>query len=65
VLFRERGHEVRLSASFRAGIVGDIEGGPYPLPGRLTAGRYRDFPETVLLGLLVDVPLAVGQRLWF
>lgn len=28
VLFRERGHEVRLNTSFRARIVGDIEVAP-------------------------------------
>jgi hypothetical protein len=39
--------------------------GPYLLPDRLTAQRYRDFLETVLPGLLEDVPLAVRQSLWF
>jgi hypothetical protein len=39
--------------------------GPYLLPDRLTAQRSRDFLETVLPGLLEDVPLAVRQRLWF
>jgi hypothetical protein len=39
--------------------------GPYLLPDRLTAQRYCDFMETVLPGLLEDVPPAVRQRLWF
>jgi hypothetical protein len=39
--------------------------GPYLLPDRLTTQRYRDFLETVVPGLLEDVPLAVTQRLWF
>jgi hypothetical protein len=39
--------------------------GPYLLPERLTAQRYRDFLETVLPGLLEDVPLAVKHWLWF
>jgi hypothetical protein len=38
--------------------------GPYQLPDSLTAQRYCDFLETVLLGLLEDVPLAVRQKLW-
>jgi hypothetical protein len=38
---------------------------PHLLPDRLTAQRYRDFLETILLGLLADVSLAVRQRLWF
>jgi hypothetical protein len=62
---RERGYQVRFSVSIWAGIVGDIVVGPYLLPDRLTAQRYRDFLETVLPGLLEDVPLAVRQRLWF
>jgi hypothetical protein len=31
----------------------------------MTAQRYCDFLEIVVLGLLKDVPLAVRQRLWF
>jgi hypothetical protein len=31
----------------------------------MTAQRYRDILETVLPGLLEDVPLIVRQRLWF
>jgi hypothetical protein len=56
---RERGYQVRLSVSVWAGVDGDIVMGPYLLPDRLTAQRYRDFLETVLPGLLEDVPLAV------
>jgi hypothetical protein len=62
---RERGYQVRFSVSFWAGIVWDIVVGPYLLPDRLTAQRYRDFLETVLPGLPEDVPLAVRQGLWF
>jgi hypothetical protein len=62
---RERGYQVRFSVSVWARIVGDIVVGPCLLPDRLTAQRYRDFLETVLAGLLEDVPLAVSQRLWF
>jgi hypothetical protein len=40
------------SLNFSAEIVGDIAVGPYPVPSRLTAGRCRDFPKTVLLGCL-------------
>jgi hypothetical protein len=61
---RERGYQVRFSVSVLAGIVGDIVVGPYLLPDTLTQ-RYRDFLETVLPGLLEDVPLAVRQSLWF
>jgi hypothetical protein len=39
--------------------------GPYLPPDRLTAQLYRGFLETVLPGLLEDVPLAVRQRLLF
>jgi hypothetical protein len=59
---RKRGYQVRFSVSVWAAIVGDIVVGPYLIPDRLTAQRYRDFPETVLPGLLEDVPLAVRQR---
>jgi hypothetical protein len=38
--------------------------GPCLLPGKLTAHWY-NFLETVLPGLLEDVPLAVRQVLWF
>jgi hypothetical protein len=48
-----------------AGFVGNIVLGPYLLPDRPTAQRCREFLETVLPGLLEDVPLAVRQRLWF
>jgi hypothetical protein len=61
---RERGYQVRFSISVWAGIVGDIVVGPYLLPDRLTAQRYRDFLETLLPGLLESVPLAVTQT-WF
>jgi hypothetical protein len=61
----ERGYQVRLRVSVWAGIVGDTVVGPDLLPDRLTAQRYRDLLETVLPGLLEDVPLAVRQRLWF
>jgi hypothetical protein len=62
---RERGYQVRFSVSVSAGIVGNIVVGPYLLPDRLTAQRYHDFLETVLPGLLEDVPLAVRKSLWF
>jgi hypothetical protein len=35
------------------------------LSAKLNAQRYCDILETVLPGLLEDVPLAVRQRLWF
>jgi hypothetical protein len=62
---RERKYQIRFSVSVWAGIIGDIVVGPYLLSDLLTAQRYRDFLETVLPGLLEDVPLAVRQRLWF
>jgi hypothetical protein len=62
---RERGYKVRFSVIVWAGIVGDIVVGLYLLPDRLTAQRYRDFLETLLPGLLEDVPLAVRQHLRF
>jgi hypothetical protein len=62
---RERGYQVSFSVGVSASIVGDTVVNPYLLPDRLTAQRYRDFLETVLPGLLADVPLAVRQRLWF
>jgi hypothetical protein len=43
----------------------DIVVGAILLPDRLTAQRYLDFLETVVPGLLEDVPLVVRQRLWF
>jgi hypothetical protein len=61
----ERGYQARFSVRVWAGIVGDIVVGPCLLSERLTAQRYREFLETVLPGLLEDVPLAVRQRLWF
>jgi hypothetical protein len=61
----ERGYQVRFSLSVWAGIVGIIVVGPYLLPDKLTAQRYRDILETVLPGLFEDVPLAVRQRTWF
>jgi hypothetical protein len=39
--------------------------GHYLVPDRLTAQRYRDFLETVLLGCLEDMTLTVRQCLWF
>jgi hypothetical protein len=62
---RERGYRVRFSFSVWDGIVGDIVVAPYLLPDSLTVQRYCDFLETVLPGLLENVPLAVRQRLWF
>jgi hypothetical protein len=62
---RERWYQVRFSVSVWAGIVGDNVVGPYLLPDRLTAQQYSDILETVLPGLLEDVPLAVRQSLWF
>jgi hypothetical protein len=58
-------YQICFSISFWAGIIGNIVMGPYLLPDRLTAQRHHDFLETVLPGLLEDVPLAVRQRLWF
>jgi hypothetical protein len=49
----------------KAEIYVDIVVSPCQLPDRLTAQRYCDFLNTVLLGLLEDVPLAVRQRLRF
>jgi hypothetical protein len=62
---RERGYQVRFSVSVWADIVGDVVVGPYLLPDRLTAQRYRDFLETVLPELLEDVRPALRQMLWF
>jgi hypothetical protein len=56
---------VRFSVSAWAGAVGDTDVEPYLLPDRLSAQRYRELLETVLSGLLEDVPPAVRQRLWF
>jgi hypothetical protein len=64
-VIRERGYEVRFSVSVWAGIFGDIVLGSYVLSERPTTQRYRDFLETLLPGLLEDVPLAVRRRLWF
>jgi hypothetical protein len=61
----EHRYQVHFSISVWAGIFGDIVMGPNLLPDRLTAQRYCDFLETVLPGLLENVPLAVRQRLWF
>jgi hypothetical protein len=43
---RERGYQVRFSVRVWAGIVGYIVVGPYLLPERLTAQRFRDFLES-------------------
>jgi hypothetical protein len=56
---------IRFSVSVWAGIVWDTAVGPCLLCDRLTAQRYHDFLETLLPGLLEDVPLAVRQILWF
>jgi hypothetical protein len=61
----EHGYQECLSVSIWAGIVGDTVMWPCLLPDRLTGQWYCDFLETVVLGLLEDVPLAVRQRLWF
>jgi hypothetical protein len=45
--------------------VADIVVGPHLLSGMLTAQQYRNYRETVLPGLLENMPLAVRQRLWF
>jgi hypothetical protein len=56
---REHGYQVRSSVSVWGGIVGDIVLGPYLLPDTLIAQQYLDFLETVLPGLLEDVPLVM------
>jgi hypothetical protein len=56
---RERGYQVRFVVSVWAGIVRDIVVGRHLLPDRLTGQRCRDFLETVMLGLLEDVLLAM------
>jgi hypothetical protein len=48
----ERVYEVRFSVGVWAGIVRDIVTDPYVLSDRLTAQRYRGFPETFVPGLL-------------
>jgi hypothetical protein len=62
---RVRGYQLRFSVSVWAGIVKGNFVDPYLLSDKLTAQRYRYFLETVLAGLLKDMPLAVRQRLWF
>jgi hypothetical protein len=57
--------QVHFSISVWTGIVGAIVISPYLLSDSLTAQRYCHYQETVLPGLLEDVPLAVRQRLWF
>jgi hypothetical protein len=56
---RERGYQDRFSVSVWAGIVVDIVVSPDLISDRLNAQRNRYFLETVLPGLLEDVPLAV------
>jgi hypothetical protein len=56
-------YQVHFTISVWAGIIGNIVMGPLLLPDRLTAQQYCDFLETILLGLLEDVPIAVMQRL--
>jgi hypothetical protein len=60
---RECGYWVHFSISIWAGIVGNIVMKPCLLPGRLPTQQYNVFLETVLPGLLEDVPLAVRQKL--
>jgi hypothetical protein len=62
---RERRYQVRVSVSVWAVTVGNIVVSSCLLCGRLTAQRCRDFLETVLQGLLEDVPAALRQRYWF
>jgi hypothetical protein len=57
------GYQVHLSIVW-AGIRG-IAVAPCLLHYRLTAEQFRELLETVLPGLLEDVPLTVRQRLWF
>jgi hypothetical protein len=62
--FRERMCQIRFVVSFCAGIVGYIVVGSCLLPDRLTAQRYLHVLETVLPGMLEDVPSSVRQRLY-
>lgn len=55
---------IHCNVSVWDGLVVYIVAGPFLLPDRLTAQQYRGFLETVLTGLLQDVPLAVRQILW-
>jgi hypothetical protein len=50
---------IRFRVSGWAGIVWDIVMDPYMLSDRLTGQWYREFLETILPGLLEDVPLAM------
>ena len=48
------------------GIVGDCLVGPYFLAARLTGAVYRDYNQNTLPDLLhEDVPLQIGQNMWF
>jgi hypothetical protein len=53
------GYEVHFSINVWADIVGDILMGPYLLPCQLDAQRYCVLFQTVLLGQIKYVPLAV------
>jgi hypothetical protein len=61
---RERGYQDRFSVSIWDGVVEDIDVGPCQLPDRQSDQRHHDFHETVLPGLLEDIPQAVRQSLW-
>jgi hypothetical protein len=57
----EHGYQVCFTIGVWAEILGKIVMGLSLLP----AQWFHDFKETVLLGLLEDMPLALWQRLWF
>jgi hypothetical protein len=63
VLSSNVGYHVRFSVSGWPRISGDKVMGPYSQLCRLTAQRYRNYPETVLSGLFEDVPLVTEQNL--
>jgi hypothetical protein len=59
------GHQIRIFVNIWAEIIGNIVLGPYLSPNRLSTGRYCDFLEIILPGVLIDVPPAVRHMLWF
>jgi hypothetical protein len=58
---RERGHQGHFRVTVWAYVVGDIVMCPSLVPGRQSAQQYCNFLETVLLGLLEGLPVAVRR----
>lgn len=60
-----RAAQQRFAVNVWTGIVGDCLLGPYLLPSRLDCANYLIFLQTVLPGLMNEVPAVILRRMWF